>query len=485
MFSFPRLFDMNYALLLWPQTPEEAERMFGLQCVRALETENAELLRNVSAAFAALGTELREAYDRNEVSVDYEKIGAEVAGQIAAIVPASEEQVVKLDLASYVADKVWPELRFRRVFWLFDKERFRSNVKRYLTFRAACEKGADTIAKKVKIAQRPMAYFAWDLWRACGIALSVVLAVGVHETLRPRFGWRNVLDTILDHALRLNVFLGVHLLYLVVTVAAPLLPTRLAPPMYFGLYQVESLVYGLFALRFLRDAARAASDVLLALARRRRRHHHRGQANADAAAAAAADPRRRGGNQDNGGADVQDDDVQDGDVQVVLPRREGWWDDVDVRAAARAFRDVGLALLVFVVRLAAGLLVGVGVGLAYSFLSRLFPKVLKPGLFEPSVNLAFLLHYLYVERRQIAEWRAALGGIPEALRRRVARRHVPMRQPRHGDVCPICLAEFDLDKPDDLDYCKWGCGQPVHRSCFQAWSRDFRNTCVFCQAWWG
>jgi hypothetical protein len=50
------------------------------------------------------------------------------------------------------------------------------------------------------------------------------------------------------------------------------------------------------------------------------------------------------------------------------------------------------------------------------------------------------------------------------------------------DVCPICLD--DLENSEELDYCKYSCGKPIHKMCFTMWCKKNDATCVFCRESW-
>lgn len=50
------------------------------------------------------------------------------------------------------------------------------------------------------------------------------------------------------------------------------------------------------------------------------------------------------------------------------------------------------------------------------------------------------------------------------------------------DLCPICLD--DLSNGDDIDYCKYTCGKNIHKACFEMWSKQQNNKCVFCKQSW-
>lgn len=50
------------------------------------------------------------------------------------------------------------------------------------------------------------------------------------------------------------------------------------------------------------------------------------------------------------------------------------------------------------------------------------------------------------------------------------------------DVCPICLD--DLENGEELDYCKYSCGKPIHKECFDMWCKKRATSCVFCRADW-
>lgn len=50
------------------------------------------------------------------------------------------------------------------------------------------------------------------------------------------------------------------------------------------------------------------------------------------------------------------------------------------------------------------------------------------------------------------------------------------------DLCPICLE--DLNNGEELDFCKYSCGKPIHKICYSMWTLKKNNTCVFCYADW-
>jgi Ring finger domain len=51
-----------------------------------------------------------------------------------------------------------------------------------------------------------------------------------------------------------------------------------------------------------------------------------------------------------------------------------------------------------------------------------------------------------------------------------------------NDLCPICLD--DLENGDELDYCKYSCGRPIHKICFSMWTKNRSSICVFCRHQW-
>jgi len=50
------------------------------------------------------------------------------------------------------------------------------------------------------------------------------------------------------------------------------------------------------------------------------------------------------------------------------------------------------------------------------------------------------------------------------------------------DLCPICLE--DLENGEELDYCKFSCGKPVHTECYKMWLKKKAAKCIYCQANW-
>ena len=145
------------------------------------------------------------------------------------------------------------------------------------------------------------------------------------------------------------------------------------------------------------------------------------------------------------------------------------------------------------------------------------------------VSMVYLLLRGLPTREDITDWVVNIRTSLTCIRRRVFRRPAPVRPPSAGDVCPICLDDFLLDTApvqcdapgthglwqfaasewqfatgndaaassvgidehleqyleQPVEYCRWGCGQPVHKECMRAWTRNHRNECVICQAWWG
>ena len=49
------------------------------------------------------------------------------------------------------------------------------------------------------------------------------------------------------------------------------------------------------------------------------------------------------------------------------------------------------------------------------------------------------------------------------------------------DICPICLD--DLDNKEELDYCKYSCGNNVHKQCINMWLKN-KKTCIYCRQPW-
>ncbi len=50
------------------------------------------------------------------------------------------------------------------------------------------------------------------------------------------------------------------------------------------------------------------------------------------------------------------------------------------------------------------------------------------------------------------------------------------------DICAICLD--DLENGLELDYCKYSCGNSVHKECHKMWASHHSNQCVFCKSDW-
>lgn len=57
-----------------------------------------------------------------------------------------------------------------------------------------------------------------------------------------------------------------------------------------------------------------------------------------------------------------------------------------------------------------------------------------------------------------------------------------VKQKSTNDLCPICLD--DLENGEELDYCKYSCGKPIHKGCFAMWIKKKSNECVYCRHSW-
>lgn len=60
---------------------------------------------------------------------------------------------------------------------------------------------------------------------------------------------------------------------------------------------------------------------------------------------------------------------------------------------------------------------------------------------------------------------------------------VKMRKIMEEDMCPICLME--LDDSEDLVYCKYSCGNSIHKECFDMYNlKKTEIKCILCQNLW-
>jgi len=50
------------------------------------------------------------------------------------------------------------------------------------------------------------------------------------------------------------------------------------------------------------------------------------------------------------------------------------------------------------------------------------------------------------------------------------------------DVCCICFD--DLDNGDEIDYCKYNCGKPIHKECFEMYCAMKQQKCLICGNQW-
>lgn len=60
---------------------------------------------------------------------------------------------------------------------------------------------------------------------------------------------------------------------------------------------------------------------------------------------------------------------------------------------------------------------------------------------------------------------------------------VPIRQPEGDEECPICYEQFT---GENIVYCAFGCGKPVHADCFERYERAVEGEprCVMCRVPW-
>ena len=59
---------------------------------------------------------------------------------------------------------------------------------------------------------------------------------------------------------------------------------------------------------------------------------------------------------------------------------------------------------------------------------------------------------------------------------------ITVSQKDTSDLCPVCLD--DLDNGDELDYCKFSCGKPIHKICYSMWTKKHPVNCIFCKKSW-
>ena len=62
------------------------------------------------------------------------------------------------------------------------------------------------------------------------------------------------------------------------------------------------------------------------------------------------------------------------------------------------------------------------------------------------------------------------------------KKSITVEQRAINDLCPICLD--DLDNGSEIDYCKFSCGNNVHKDCMNMWLKIKKNLCVFCKKPW-
>lgn len=90
-------------------------------------------------------------------------------------------------------------------------------------------------------------------------------------------------------------------------------------------------------------------------------------------------------------------------------------------------------------------------------------------------------------RNTLEDFKSIVGDLDGALSSE-NRSPVPRRE--GNTECPICFEDFSTeDVTEPILYCKWGCGNAVHKDCFDKWSASKVEagqevTCVYCRTLW-
>ncbi|GJQ14242.1 hypothetical protein GpartN1_g6033.t1 [Galdieria partita] len=87
----------------------------------------------------------------------------------------------------------------------------------------------------------------------------------------------------------------------------------------------------------------------------------------------------------------------------------------------------------------------------------------------------------------LEEFKSIVGDVGGSLSSR-RKPLVPRRET--NTECPICFENFSTEQDaEPILYCKWGCGNAVHKDCFDKWSSakveaGQEVTCVYCRTPW-
>nr|POE75766.1 e3 ubiquitin-protein ligase zswim2 [Quercus suber] len=138
-------------------------------------------------------------------------------------------------------------------------------------------------------------------------------------------------------------------------------------------------------------------------------------------------------------------------------------------------------------------------GNVYSVTISHLPSCTCPvGLFQAQADRSCCKHVVYVLHNVLkapdklkhqnalltSELRDIFNGSP-ALTNETAQNE-PMDRNRKdlSDDCPICFTEFD--RGEDITWCRAGCGNNIHKGCFEQWERTKAGkvTCPFCRVLW-
>ena len=95
-----------------------------------------------------------------------------------------------------------------------------------------------------------------------------------------------------------------------------------------------------------------------------------------------------------------------------------------------------------------------------------FPKSLNKNQLEKLFfNLENITNNLYANE----EFREAYINKIKTEATKNKNNNIGIIEQKIDDNCPICMDE--LQKEEELDYCKYGCGKTIHKNCFVMWTK--------------
>ncbi|GJD11733.1 hypothetical protein Gasu2_58610 [Galdieria sulphuraria] len=103
-------------------------------------------------------------------------------------------------------------------------------------------------------------------------------------------------------------------------------------------------------------------------------------------------------------------------------------------------------------------------------------------------NVTLLVDTQYIApQNTVEDFKSIVGDLDGSFS---SLRKPPVPRREENTECPICFENFSTEEgAEPILYCKWGCGNAVHKDCFDKWScskveAGQEVTCVYCRTPW-